>query len=81
MENGKVVVNYMATHTNHQINLKECKHLPLPQSVSTQVQTMLANGVQVDKVLDGKLLNGNKQLIPKVFTSYIHHIMVHVSAL
>ncbi len=53
MESGKVVANYVATHSNHQIFLNECKHLPLPHSVKTEVQTMLANGVQLETVLDG----------------------------
>ena len=56
MESGKVVASYIATHTNHQITLEECKHLPLPRSIKTEVQTMLANGVQVETVLDGNPL-------------------------
>ncbi len=50
---GRVVVKYVATHTNHDLTLKQLKHLPIPASVRRKVQTMLANGVQMGKVLDG----------------------------
>lgn len=53
VENGEVTVTYIATHTSHQINLMECRHLPLPQSVTAQVRSMLAAGVHVEKVIDG----------------------------
>ncbi|XP_065916328.1 uncharacterized protein [Dysidea avara] len=50
---GKVTVCYTATHTNHQLNLKECKHLPLPKAVIERVKTMLANGVEMETIMDG----------------------------
>ena len=37
-----VVVMYARTHTNHQTGVIECKHLPLPKSVTDKV---LASGV------------------------------------
>ena len=54
-ESGRVVVKYVMTHTNHQPNVMECKHLPLPQSVTHKVRELLASGVQMERVLDGKL--------------------------
>ena len=51
---GAVTVFYIPTHTNHELNLSECKHLPLPKSVRTEVQQMLAKHIEMDKVLDGK---------------------------
>ena len=33
LDSGKVVVDYIATHTGHDLNVKECKYLPLPTSV------------------------------------------------
>lgn len=53
LETGKVTVTYTATHTNHQLSLMECKHLPIPKSVKEKVKTMLANGVQMEKIMDG----------------------------
>lgn len=53
LQSGTVRVKYVATHTNHSLSLKELKHLPIPMSVRTKVKTMLANGVQMEKVLDG----------------------------
>ena len=54
LESGKVVVKYCMTHTNHKSNLEECKHIPLPKSVSDRVRLLLASGVTIEKVLDGK---------------------------
>ena len=48
-----VSVIYTATHTNHTLELSECKHLLLPRSVITRVKTLLARGVQMEKVMDG----------------------------
>ena len=44
----KVSVKYVATHTNHQLNLEECKNLPIPRSIADEVKRMFANGVQVE---------------------------------
>ena len=57
LETGKVTVNYTATHTNHKLSLMECKHLPVPKSVKEKVKTMLANGVQMEKVMDGMYMH------------------------
>lgn len=35
LHSGKVTVNYTAAHTNHHLDLEECKHLPLPLSTPT----------------------------------------------
>ena len=59
MESGKVVVKYVMTHTNHHNCLAECKHLPLPKSVTKKVQSLLASGVHIDHVLDGKQFSIN----------------------
>ena len=56
IETGKVTVTYTATHTNHHLSLMECKHLPIPKSVKEKVKTMLANGVQMEKIMDGMYL-------------------------
>ena len=56
LSTGVVTVYYIATHTNHDLTLDECKHLPLPQSVRKTVQEMLAKDISMDKVLDSKLL-------------------------
>ena len=50
---GKVSIKYVSTHTNHAINIEECKHLPLPKSVVEQVRMMFASGIQVEKIMDG----------------------------
>lgn len=48
-----VTVSYIATHTNHSLDLSECKYLPLPKAVAARVKTLLANGVQMEKIMDG----------------------------
>ena len=59
MKSGKVVVMYVTTHTNHQTGLMECKHLPLPKSVIDKVQSLLASGVKMENVLDGRFVCTN----------------------
>ena len=49
-ESRKVSVKYVATHTNHQLNRK---NLPIPRSIADEVKRMFANGVQVEKIMDG----------------------------
>ena len=56
VEGGKIVATYIATHTSHQLTLMECRHLPLPQSVTAQVRSMLTSGVQMEKVINGNLV-------------------------
>ena len=53
LKTGKVTIHYTSTHTNHQLSLMECKHLPIPKSVKEKVKTMIANGVQMEKIMDG----------------------------
>ena len=53
LKTGAVTVIYTSTHTSHTLGLSECKHLPLPRSVTTRVKTLLARGVQMEKVMDG----------------------------
>ena len=54
VSSGKVSIMYCSTHTNHEINLEECKNLPFPRSVVEQVKTMFASGVQIEKIIDGQ---------------------------
>ena len=49
LKTGVVTVIYTSTHTSHTLELSECKHLPLPRSVTTRVKTLLARGVQMEK--------------------------------
>lgn len=60
----------MAIHTNHDLNLKELKHLPAPTSVH---QSMLASGAQMVKVLDGMIL--------LAFTTYIKRTYIYMHML
>ena len=73
LESGKVVVDYIATHTGHDLNVKECKYLPLPTSVRKQVMDMLASGVQLEKVLEGEFI-----IVANIINTcilYYHHIL------
>ena len=53
VKNGKVEVRYTATHTNHNLGLQECKHLPLPLSVKKDIQQQFASGKSVEHIMDG----------------------------
>lgn len=49
----EVTVAYIATHTNHQLSLKENKFLPLPQSVKKEVGEKFSKGVSIERIIDG----------------------------
>ena len=51
---GKVVVEYIKTHTNHKPGLKEVKYVPLPEVTRQEVRNKYADGVRLDKIIDGK---------------------------
>ena len=47
---------YIATHTNHEPGIDECKHLPLPPSVKSDIQQQFAAGKSLEKIMDGKFI-------------------------
>ena len=44
----------MSTHTNHQPGLKEEKYVPLPEATRQEVRNKYADGIKLDKIIDGK---------------------------
>ena len=40
-------------HTNHNLELQECKHLPLPLSVKKDIQQQFASGKSIEHIMDG----------------------------
>ena len=52
---GRVEVTYICTHTNHSLGLKEFKYLPLPHSVRKEIQEKFAQGVTLERIMDGIL--------------------------
>lgn len=50
---GEVSVKYVATHTNHQLNLQECRNFPLPKLTADEVRRMFGIGVPLEKIMDG----------------------------
>jgi len=51
---GKVQVRYISTHTNHDLGLHECKHLPLPPSTKAEIQQQFAQGIPLERITDSK---------------------------
>ena len=51
---GEVVVEYIKTHTNHKPGLMEVKYVPLPEVTRQEVRNKYADGVRLDKIIDGK---------------------------
>ena len=44
----------MKSHTNHELGLQEVKYIPLPETTRQKVRRSYANGVKLDKIIDGK---------------------------
>lgn len=52
---GEVNVEYISTHSGHQPSRAELRFLPLPQSLHKEVQEKFAQGITIEKIMDGKL--------------------------
>ena len=57
LKERKVEVKYMKTHTNHEVDIGECKYLPLPLSTKKEIEQQFATGKSLEKIMDGKILN------------------------
>jgi len=54
MSTDMVEVKYINSHTNHELGLDECKHLPLSKSVKEEVQQQFAAGIAIERIMDSK---------------------------
>ena len=52
---GEVNVEYISTHCGHQPSRAELRFLPLPQSLRKEVREKFAQGISIEKIMDGKL--------------------------
>ena len=66
-KSGKVTVRYIATHTNHELGIHECKHLPMPQSVMKDIQEKFSQGLTLEHIMDGML-----SVVHVCFIIYLH---------
>ena len=54
LSDGRVEVKYISTHTNHNLAVNECKHLPLPNSVREEIRRQFAAGISLERIMDSK---------------------------
>ena len=48
----RVEVKYISTHTNHELTVTECRHLPLPNSVRKDICQQFAAGISLERIMD-----------------------------
>lgn len=53
IDTGKIVVDYISTHTNHELDAHECINLPLPSSTHKDIREKLAQGIPIARIMDG----------------------------
>ena len=53
--NGIVRVEYISSHTNHDLSLSQVKFLPLPKETKDSIAIKLNLGIPIDRILDGML--------------------------
>ena len=53
---GEVELSFIKTHTNHRPGLVEVKYIPLPGKTKQEVRDKYADGVELDKIIDGNTL-------------------------
>ena len=56
---GRVDVKYISTHTNHEVTLTECRHLPLPNPVREDIHQQFAAGVSLERIMDSTLIHAH----------------------
>ena len=72
-KNGNVKVTYITSHTNHELGIKECKHLPLPLSVKNYIQEQFSVGVSLEHVLDGTIAHYNQVIASMMFAAIFRY--------
>ena len=72
-KNGNVKVTYITSHTNHELGIKECKHLPLPLSVKNYIQEQFSAGVSLEHVLDGSIAHYNQVIASMMFAAIFRY--------
>ena len=50
---GHVEVTYITAHTNHELGAIELPHLPLPNSVRTEVALKVSKGIPPERIQNG----------------------------
>ena len=58
-KSGSVHLVFIKTHTNHEPGLNEVKYLPLPNTTRQQVKQRYNDGVGLDKIIDGEIMDSN----------------------
>ena len=54
VQSGKVEVDYISTHTNHELGIQECANLPLPKSLHKSVKEKYSQGISIERIMEGK---------------------------
>ena len=49
---GRVEVKYISTHTNHEVTVTECRHLPLPNPMREDICKQFAAGISLERIMD-----------------------------
>lgn len=57
VQTGEVQVTFVKTHTNHRPGLEEVKYLPLPEGTRQEVRDKYSDGIELDKIIDGKIVS------------------------
>jgi len=69
---GRVEVKYYSNHTNHQLELSECSHLPLPKSVVDEIGQQCAAGIPIERIMESMYIDSNNYSMNHLL--YLHAI-------
>jgi len=56
LDEGRVDVKYISTHTNHTVEHSEFKYLPIPNSVKEDICQQFAAGISLERIMDSKYI-------------------------
>ena len=68
---GEVNVVYISTHSGHQPCREELRFLPIPQSLGKEVKYKFAQGITIEKIMDGKFTSVAKKFGHNAIFVYI----------
>ena len=52
--NGTVHAKYISSHSNHDLSLDQTKFFLFPKDIKNSIAIKLAQGIPIDRILDGK---------------------------
>ena len=78
---GRVEVKYISTHTNHEVTVTECRHLPLPNPMREDICKQFAAGISLERIMDSMYTHAYARARTHTHTHTYTHTHTHTHIL